>query len=138
MARGGGRRARAVRPCHRRRRQRPAGPAELESRGRPEQRDPAGQGGRRRHECHAAAGGLSLEPAHDTMASSIFEPDGELFIPTEAALSPWSDQALHGGPPTMLMAREIERFPAEQPMFVTRITVELMRSVGRKPLAVRP
>ena len=37
----------------------------------------------------------------------------------------------------MLMAREIERFPAEQPMFVTRITVELMRSVGRKPLAVR-
>jgi len=70
------------------------------------------------------------------MASSIFEPDGDLFVPTEAALSPWSDQALHGGPPTMLMAREIERFPAEQPMFVTRLTVELMRSVGRKPLAV--
>src|SRR5260370_17979842 len=71
------------------------------------------------------------------MASSIFEPDGDLFIPTEAALSPWSDQALHGGPPTMLMAREIERFPADQPMFITRLTVELLRAVGRTPLAVR-
>jgi hypothetical protein len=72
------------------------------------------------------------------MTESIFEPAGDgLFIPTEAALSPWSDQALHGGPPTMLMAREIERFPADQPMFVTRLTVELMRAVGRTPLAVR-
>jgi len=70
------------------------------------------------------------------MATSIFERDGDLFTPTEAALSPWSDQALHGGPPTMLLAREIERFPAEQPMFVTRLTVELMRAVGRTPLAV--
>jgi hypothetical protein len=72
------------------------------------------------------------------MSDSIFEPVGErLYVPTEAALSPWSDQALHGGPPTMLMAREIERFPADQPMFITRLTVELMRAVGRTPLAVR-
>jgi acyl-Coa thioesterase superfamily protein/acyl-CoA thioesterase superfamily protein len=71
------------------------------------------------------------------VSHSIFEPTGDgAFIPTEAALSPWSDQALHGGPPTMLMAREIERFPAEQPMFVTRLTVELMRAVGRTPLTV--
>jgi hypothetical protein len=69
---------------------------------------------------------------------SIFEPAGQdLFIPTEAALGPWSDQALHGGPPAMLMAREIERFPSDQEMFVTRLTVELLRPVGRTPLAVR-
>jgi hypothetical protein len=68
---------------------------------------------------------------------SIFEPAGDKFVPTEAALGPWTDQALHGGPPTMLMAREIERVPAEQPMFVTRLTVELMRPVGRVPLEVR-
>jgi hypothetical protein len=72
------------------------------------------------------------------MSDSIFEPvGGGLYLPTEAALSPWSDQALHGGPPTMLMAREIERFPADQAMFITRLTVELMRAVGRTPLAVR-
>jgi len=69
---------------------------------------------------------------------SIFEPAGQdLFVATEAALSPWSDQAMHGSPPTMLMAREIERFPSEQEMFVTRLTVELLRPVGRTPLAVR-
>ena len=72
------------------------------------------------------------------MIESIFELVGDgLFLPTEAALSPWSDQALHGGPPTMLMAREVERFPADQPMFIVRLTVELLRAVGRTPLAVR-
>ena len=72
------------------------------------------------------------------MADSIFEPvDGDRFIPTEAALSPWSDQALHGGPPTMLMAREIERFDSEQEMLVARLTVELLRPVGRVPLTVK-
>jgi hypothetical protein len=72
------------------------------------------------------------------MTESIFEPVGDgVYRPTEAALSPWSDQALHGGPPTMLMAREVERFPADQRMFITRLTVELMRAVGRTPLEVR-
>jgi len=69
---------------------------------------------------------------------SIFEVDGGgLYTATDAALSPWSDQMLHGGPPTMLMAREIERFGSDQPMFVARLTVELLRPVGRTPLAVR-
>lgn len=72
------------------------------------------------------------------MIESIFEPAGEgLYVATEAALGPWSDQALHGGPPTMLMAREIERFPSEDEMFVTRLTVDLLRPVGRTPLAAR-
>lgn len=35
----------------------------------------------------------------------------------------------------MLMAREVERFPADQPMFVTRLTVELLRPIGMTPLA---
>ena len=72
------------------------------------------------------------------MAESIFEPTGDgRFIPTEAALGPWTDQALHGGPPTMLLAREVERFPADQEMFVSRLTVELLRPVGRTPLEVK-
>ena len=71
------------------------------------------------------------------MPESIFEPDGDRYVATEAALSPWSDQAMHGSPPTMLMAREIERFESEHEMLVTRLTVELLRPVGRTPLAVR-
>jgi hypothetical protein len=37
----------------------------------------------------------------------------------------------------MLLAREIERFRSENDMFVTRLTVELLRPVGRTRLAVR-
>jgi len=37
----------------------------------------------------------------------------------------------------MLLAREIERVPAEQPMFVTRMTVELLRAFGRVPVEAR-
>jgi hypothetical protein len=72
------------------------------------------------------------------MPDSIFEPiDGGRFIATEAALSPWSDQAMHGSPPTMLMARAIEDFEAEQEMFVARLTLELLRPVGRTAIEVR-
>jgi Acyl-CoA thioesterase C-terminal domain/Acyl-CoA thioesterase N-terminal domain len=71
------------------------------------------------------------------LPESIFERDGDAFTPTEAALSPWSDQLLHGGPPTMLMVRELERFPSEQPMFVVRLTVELLRPIGRAALTAR-
>jgi len=71
------------------------------------------------------------------VSKAIFEPCGEnCYLPTEAALSPWSDQALHGSPPTMLLAREIERFPADQEMMVTRLSVELMRPVGQVPLTI--
>lgn len=71
------------------------------------------------------------------MPDAIFERDGDAFVPTDAALSPWTDQQLHGGPPSMLMARAVEATPAEQPMLVVRMTVELLRSVGRTPLTVR-
>lgn len=68
------------------------------------------------------------------MAISIFQPEGETYLPTEAALSPWSDAALHGSAPAMLLAREVERFPSDAPMFVTRLTIELLRPIGREPL----
>jgi hypothetical protein len=72
------------------------------------------------------------------VSEAIFEPAGrDRYVPTEAALGPWTDQAMHGGPPTMLMAREIERFHSDEDMFVGRLTVELLRPAGREPLAVR-
>jgi len=72
------------------------------------------------------------------MSESIFEPAGPgVFVPTEAALGPWTDQALHGGPPAMLLAREVERFQPDEGLFVSRLTVELLRPAGRIPLEVR-
>lgn len=71
------------------------------------------------------------------MPEAIFVPEGGQWLPTEAALSPWGPQGLHGSCPAMLMAREVERFPAEQPMFVTRLTVELLRPFGMVPVQMR-
>ena len=72
------------------------------------------------------------------MSGSIFEPAAHnVYVPTEAALGPWTDQAMHGGPPAMLMARAIERFQSDGDMVVTRVTIELLRPAGRTPLAVR-
>src|SRR5207249_9237403 len=80
----------------------------------------------------------AVRPNCLSVAASIFEPVGDgRFVATAAALSPWSDQSLHGSPVAMLLAREVERFPAEQPMFVTRLTVELLRAFGRIPVEVR-
>ena len=73
-----------------------------------------------------------------SIARAIFEPvDGDRYVPTEAALGPWTDRALHGGPPTMLMAREIERFGSGGEMFVARLSVELLHPIDRAPLDVR-
>lgn len=67
---------------------------------------------------------------------AIFERQGDLFLPTEATIGPWSREAQHGGPPTMLMARAVERVEAAQPMRVVRLTVELLRPVEVTPLRV--
>ena len=82
--------------------------------------------------------GVNFEPwlSSAAMPDAIFVPDGDRWVPTEAALSPWTAEGLHGSAPTMLLARELERMPADQPMFVSRLTVELLRTFGMVPLRV--
>ncbi len=48
---------------------------------------------------------------------------------TRLSGSPWSADALHGGPPAALLAREIERFEGGDAFQVARVTVELLRPV---------
>jgi hypothetical protein len=64
----------------------------------------------------------------------LFVRDGDRYVPTPLARGPWSAEALHGGPPAALLARAIEQFEhnATEPMFVARVTLELLRPV---PLA---
>jgi hypothetical protein len=71
-----------------------------------------------------------------SVPDAIFERQGDLFLPTEATIGPWSREVQHGGPPTMLMARAVEGVEAAQPMRVVRLTVELLRPVPVKPLRV--
>ncbi|MCC6388661.1 MAG: thioesterase family protein [Dehalococcoidia bacterium] len=71
------------------------------------------------------------------MIDCVFRRDGEYFIPTDGASSPWGARALHGGPPAGLLARAIEAMAPDPAMQVSRLTIDLFRAVPREPLAVR-
>jgi hypothetical protein len=68
---------------------------------------------------------------------ALFQPLGDLFMPTELTRTGWVADAQHGGPPSALLARAVERVPAPAPMQEVRITFDLMRVVPMTPLAVR-
>lgn len=70
------------------------------------------------------------------MSDAIFMTDGARFNPTDLARGPWTPEAQHGGPPAALLAREIERFHGGEAMFVSRLTIELLRPVPIAPLTV--
>jgi acyl-CoA thioesterase len=54
----------------------------------------------------------------------------ERFFATELTRGPWSNDHQHGGPPTALLARAVEREgPRAHEMFVTRMTFELLRPI---------
>jgi hypothetical protein len=69
------------------------------------------------------------------MADSLFVADGDGYLPTDLALGPWDPNALHGGAPSALMAAAIEAFDPVG-MFVARITVEFLRPVPKRHLAL--
>jgi hypothetical protein len=71
---------------------------------------------------------------------SLYVPDGDVFVSTELTRGPWSPVHQHGGPPSALMARELERRLAAEtdgaPFHPARMTVELLRPVPIAPLRV--
>jgi hypothetical protein len=69
--------------------------------------------------------------------TSLFEKDGERFIPTELTRGPWSSMAQHGGPPSALLCYSLTRYEDGDEMFLARATIELLRPVPLAPLAVR-
>ncbi|MCK9485719.1 MAG: thioesterase family protein [Dehalococcoidia bacterium] len=71
------------------------------------------------------------------VVDAIFHRDGDLFVPSPAAGSPWTKDALHGGPPAGLLARCIEAYIGDPEMQLARLTVDLFRAVPSQPLAVQ-
>jgi hypothetical protein len=71
-----------------------------------------------------------------TQESPIFRRAGELYEPTPMARGPWDPEALHGGAPAALMASAIEQQEPGRELFVSRLTVELLRPVPLAPLAL--
>jgi acyl-CoA thioesterase len=70
------------------------------------------------------------------MPDAIFTREGETFVPTDLARSPWSPMLLHGGPPAGLLARAVERANPDPAMHVARLTIDLFRPVPKAPLTV--
>lgn len=84
------------------------------------------------------------------MPDSLFvrdESDSATFHPTELARGPWSPLAQHGGPPSALLAMALESYDdhkaprmgphTDGPMFVARLSVELLKPVPLTPLQLR-
>jgi hypothetical protein len=67
-------------------------------------------------------------------AVSIFNPDGDLYVPTELARGPWYPDTQHGSPMLALLARAVERVPAERPGQITRLTIDLWRAAPMTPV----
>lgn len=70
------------------------------------------------------------------MGDALFHRDGDLFVPSELAGSPWAPGLLHGGGPTGLLARTIEQHVGDPDYQMVRLTVDLFRAVPSQPLGV--
>jgi hypothetical protein len=70
------------------------------------------------------------------MADSFYVPDGDAFVSTELTRGPWDANSQHAGPPAALVARELERLPADDERQIGRLTYEILRPVPIAPLTV--
>jgi hypothetical protein len=74
------------------------------------------------------------------MTDAFYVPDGDAFVSTELTRGPWDSNSQHAGPPAALIAREIERLPADDgPRQMGRVTYEILRPVpiGRLTVSAR-
>ncbi len=74
-----------------------------------------------------------------TTPEAVFVPEGDGFVATLLARGPWDPGAQHGGAPSALLARAIERHEPDPAVRVGRLTVELLRPVpiGRVDVRTR-
>ena len=68
------------------------------------------------------------------MRGAFYEPDGELLRATELTRGPWDPDAQHGGPPSALLGRALERLAGGEGKRFGRVTLELLGPVPIAPL----
>jgi hypothetical protein len=70
--------------------------------------------------------------------AAFFDPlDPGRYRATEATAGPWSPHAQHGGPPSALAARELERHEPDAGMRLARVAVDILRPVPVGVLTAR-
>lgn len=65
---------------------------------------------------------------------ALYERDGERYVGAALSRGPWDARYQHGGPPSALLGRALERLPG--PFALARITIELLRPVPVGVLSV--
>lgn len=73
-------------------------------------------------------------------ADAFYEPldaEGTAFRSTEHTSGPWDVGAQHGGPPSALLGRAVERCQARDDTVVARVTVEILGAVPVADVEVR-
>ncbi len=72
------------------------------------------------------------------MDTSFFEPAGPgNYVATAASAGPWDPLAQHGGPPSALAARELERHEPAEHMRLARVSIDILRPVPVGKLTAR-
>jgi hypothetical protein len=71
-----------------------------------------------------------------TLPSALYEPDGDVLVPTVLTRGPWSPDAQHAGPPSALLARAIEAAAGIADGQLVRIALDVLRPVPLQPLTV--
>ncbi|HEX2706540.1 MAG TPA: thioesterase family protein [Solirubrobacterales bacterium] len=67
------------------------------------------------------------------MPDAFYEPAGDRYVATELTRGPWDPGAQHAGPPSALLAREIELLSDADLFQVGRITFEILRPIPIAP-----
>jgi hypothetical protein len=71
------------------------------------------------------------------MADYVYEPLGEdRYLPTTLARGPWSPEHQHGGAPTALLTRAVEKIETQSPMRIARITFEFLSALTLEQMKV--
>ncbi len=64
------------------------------------------------------------------MPDAFYLPDGEgRYLATELTRGPWDAGSQHAGPPSALLARELERLPDSERFQLGRVTIEILGPV---------
>jgi Thioesterase-like superfamily len=72
------------------------------------------------------------------MADAFYLPlGGDVFRPTQHTIGPWAPDNQHMGPPSALLARQVERAVPNPDMTLARITVEILGPVPVADLTTR-
>lgn len=70
------------------------------------------------------------------LPDAYYHRDNNRFVPSALTIGPWDPKFQHGGPPSALLGRAVERFGEASEFQVARITIDLLRPIPLAPLRV--